>query len=107
MRRCSPSTSCTRPPHPGDARQAYRALRHATRAEAALYPVASVLPTVDRFYLEPEARGDTALQERLIGADPARPDIGVMHSGEAPGERGGFSLYVPEDYDAARARIRW
>jgi phospholipase/carboxylesterase len=88
---------------PEGPRQAYRALRHATHAEAALYPVASVLPTVNRFYLEPEARGDTALQERLIRADPTRSDIGVMHSGEKPGERGGFSLYVPEDYDAARA----
>jgi len=88
---------------PGDARQAYRALRHATRAEAALYPVAAVLPSVNRFYLEPEARDDKALQARLANADPARGDIGVMHSGEKPGERGGFSLYVPEDYDAARA----
>ncbi len=87
---------------PEDARRAYRALRHATRAEAALYPVASVLPTVNRFYLEPEARDDAALQARLMNADPARGDIGVMHSGDAPGERGGFSLYVPEDYEPSR-----
>ncbi len=26
-----------------------------------------------------------------------------MHSGETPGERGGFSLYVPEDYDPSHA----
>jgi phospholipase/carboxylesterase len=26
-----------------------------------------------------------------------------MHTGEKPGERGGFSLYVPEDYDASHA----
>lgn len=87
---------------PEGARQAYRALRHATRAEAALYPVAAVLPTVNRFYLEPVARGDAALAERLASADPARTDIGVMHSGERPGERGGFSLYVPENYEPAR-----
>jgi phospholipase/carboxylesterase len=84
---------------PDGARQAYRALRHATRAEAALYPVASVLPTVNRFYLEPEARSDTDLAKGLATADPTRTDIGVMRSGEAPGERGGFSLYVPENYE--------
>ena len=88
---------------PEGARLAYRALRHATRAEAALYPVAAVLPSVSRFYLEPDSRDDAALLARLAHADPARQDIGVMHSGDAPDERGGFSLYVPEDYDAGRA----
>jgi len=88
---------------PEGARQAYRALRHATRAEAALYPVATVLPTVNRFYLEPDARGDAVLQEQLARAEPTRTDIGVMHSGQTPGERGGFSLYVPESYEPSRA----
>ncbi len=84
---------------PDAARLAYRALRHLSRAEAALYPVAGAMPAVSRFFLEPEARGDDARVARLASADPARTDIGVMHSGEKPGERGGFSLYVPEDYD--------
>ncbi len=85
------------------AREAYRALRHANRAEAALYPVAAVVPAVSRFFLESEARDAAARCEQLAQADPTRSDVGVMHSGETPGERGGFSLYVPEDYDAARA----
>ncbi len=45
----------------GGLRDAYRALRHATRAEAALYPVASVMPSVSRFYLEPDTT-DAALR---------------------------------------------
>ena len=87
---------------PDAARLAYRALRKLARAEAALYPVAAALPAISRFFLEPDARGDDARIERLAAADPLRTDIGIMHSGDAPGEPGGFSLYVPEDYDAAR-----
>ena len=87
----------------GGIREAYRALRHANRAEAALYPVASVLPTVSRFYLEPEARDATARLHELARADPTLNGAGVMHANGTPGERGSFSVYVPEDYDASRA----
>jgi phospholipase/carboxylesterase len=83
-------------------RQVFRALRHATRAVEALYPVAAMLPPVSRFFLDAAARDDAALVERLAAADPADERIGVMHAGEAKGARGGFSLYVPESYDADR-----
>ena len=81
----------------------YRAMRYATRAQEALYPVASMLPPVSRFYIEPALRDDAALNEKLAGADHSRSDVGVLHFGRARDERGGFSLYVPEYYDAARA----
>lgn len=85
-------------------RLAYRALRQVSRAQEALYPLATMLPTVSRFFLEPDRRDDTALLDRLT-AGAARPDVrtGVMHAGNGTGERGGFSVYVPEDYDPARA----
>lgn len=79
---------------------AYRAMRHATRAIEALYPVTAVLPTVSQYFLEPGLRDDAALLARLRG--PA-PDTGVLHSDNETGTRGGFSVYVPEYYDAARA----
>ncbi len=82
---------------------AYRALRQYSRAMEALYPVAAMLPTVSRFYLEPSARDDAALLARLNGAESSRPGTGVMHSGNERGMRGGFSLYVPEYYDPGRA----
>jgi phospholipase/carboxylesterase len=84
--------------------QTYRALRQVSRAQEALYPVAAALPSVSRFFLEPERRDDQALLDRLtVGA--ARTDVrtGVMHAGNDTSERGGFSVYVPEDYDPARA----
>ena len=82
--------------------QAYRALRHVPRALEALYPVASMLPSVSQFYLEADVRSDANLLARLADADPRREDVGVMHAENERGTRGGFSLYVPEYYDPGR-----
>ena len=76
-------------------RQAYRALRQVSRALEALYPLAAVLPTVNRFFL--------ASDDRTVGTARADAPTGVIHVRNDTGERGGFSVYVPEDYDPARA----
>jgi phospholipase/carboxylesterase len=78
-----------------DLRQVYRALRQVNRALEALYPMASVVPTVDRFFL--------AADDRAVGAGPADGATGVLHFDNETSERGGYSVYVPEDYDAARS----
>ncbi|MGV8995752.1 MAG: phospholipase [Parvibaculaceae bacterium] len=78
---------------------AYRALRHVSRAAEAFYPVAAMLPPVSPFFLEPDARGDKALSARLT-AGMGREDAGVKHFSNEKQMRGGFSLYVPETYDA-------
>jgi len=90
------------PQHPDGLRGVFRALRYLPRALEALYPLAAGLPPVSRFFLDPAARGDADLQLRLVQADP-REDAGVMHGGGEPGERGGFSLYVPEYYTSDRS----
>lgn len=83
-----------------DMRAAYRALGRLPRAQEQLYPLCRVLPPVNRFFLPP-AQGDAAaLQVRLATAEP-RPDTGVMHLENEPGQRGGVSLYIPETYDPA------
>jgi phospholipase/carboxylesterase len=79
------------------ARGAFRALRGLPRAMEALYPLALGLPPINRFFLEPDARTDADLQLKLVQAQP-RDDVGVMHGGGEPGDRGGFSLFVPEYY---------
>jgi len=91
-------------PAAADLRQAFRALRDVSRALEALYPLAESFPSVSRFFLEPDRRDDPALQDRLA-AGAARTDIktGVLHANNATDERGGFSVFVPEDYDPARA----
>jgi phospholipase/carboxylesterase len=81
-------------------RAAYRALRHLGRVLEALYPLASVLPSVSRFFLEPSMREDHALLDSLAAGGER---VGVMHAANETGERGGFSLYVPENYDPTRA----
>jgi phospholipase/carboxylesterase len=75
---------------------AYRALGSLWRALEALYPLASVLPPVSRFFLNEPGRADPALAARLAGAAPDRSDAGVMHADNTTEERGGFSLYLPE-----------
>lgn len=77
---------------------AYRALRHSSRASEALYPVAAVLPPVSRFFLEPDQRDDPA-RIQALAAGAARTDTGLIEADNAKNQRGGFSLYVPEDYD--------
>ena len=79
---------------------AYRAMRFNTRAVAALYPVSFMLPPVSRFYLTEPHRGNTQLLDKIGAQDPAREEVGIMHAGNAATDRGGFSLYVPEYYEA-------
>jgi len=82
---------------------AYRSLRGYARACEAIYPMAPLLRPVSQFFLEATARQDATRLARLAAIDPMKPDIGVMHVGGPVGTRGAFSLYVPEEYDAARA----
>src|SRR5580693_58809 len=85
----------------GDLVAVFRALRHAPRAQEALYPLSSKLPPVSSFFTDPALREDAELEARL--AAPANPDTGIFHDHNEPGSRGGFSLYVPEYYTPDRA----
>lgn len=78
-----------------DIRGAYRALRRETLAQEALYPLADLLAPVDAFFLEGTARDNASLRTQL--GEPAE-NTGIMHAANASGERGGVSLYVPENY---------
>ncbi|MBT5107200.1 MAG: phospholipase [Rhodospirillaceae bacterium] len=88
---------------------ARRAMRRSARAAEALYPLASLLPPISQFFLEESARGDAALEARLNspsreGDAPSAVDgenSGVIHAKNDRDARGGFSLYVPETYEAA------
>jgi phospholipase/carboxylesterase len=85
----------------GDVRQAYRALRLTTTALEALYPLAGVLASVDRFFLDPSLRSDEALQ-RQFPQVPASDGTGLRCFANDGAERGGFWLYVPEYYSSSR-----
>src|SRR6202045_2475407 len=85
----------------GDLTAVFRALRHAPRAQEALYPLAAKLPPVNSFFVDPALREDDALLARL--AAPASENTGIVHDHNEPSSRGGFSLYVPEYYTPDRA----
>src|ERR1700736_260102 len=85
----------------GDLIAVFRALRRASRAQEALYPLAARLPPVSDFFVDPELRDDAGLKARL--AAPATETSGILHERNEPGRRGGFSLYVPEYYTPDRA----
>lgn len=91
----------------GDAPQpivaAYRAVRNYARAAESIYPMAAFLKPVSQFFLEQSVRDDALLLAKLAAIDPTRDRVGVMHAGGPSGTRGGFSLYVPETYDADHA----
>jgi phospholipase/carboxylesterase len=84
----------------GDLVAVFRALRHAPRAQEALYPLAASLPPVSSFFLDPALREDSALLARLSAPNE---NTGIIHDHNEPGSRGGFSLYVPEYYTPDRA----
>lgn len=81
-----------------DPELAGRSLRFNTRAQEALYPVAWAHPAINRFYLPPERQGDADLLARL-SREPDPNQVGVMHFANERDQRGGFSLYVPEQLD--------
>ena len=85
----------------GDLIAVFRALRHASRAQEALYPLAARLSQVSAFFVDPALREDTGLLARL--AEPGNENTGIIHDHNEPGGRGGFSLYVPEYYTPDRA----
>ncbi len=78
---------------------AYRATRQQYRAIEALYPLATALPSISRFFIEPALRDDAALLARIVEARAPQPDTGVFHFDNDTGSRGGFSVYVPEYLD--------
>jgi phospholipase/carboxylesterase len=85
----------------GDLGQAFRALRYLPRAMEALFPLAATLPPVSDFFLDPSLQDDAALKARLSLSTAGL--TGVFHHQNELGNRGGFSLYVPEYYTPDRA----
>ncbi|HEX7882372.1 MAG TPA: phospholipase [Afipia sp.] len=86
----------------GDVRSVFRALRHLPRAQEALYPLASTIPAVNGFFLDPSLRIDAEVSAGRM-QPPRENETGVMHIDNEPRTRGGFSLYVPETYTPDRA----
>ncbi|HEX5006747.1 MAG TPA: hypothetical protein VFV70_06520 [Hyphomonadaceae bacterium] len=81
---------------PEGLRVAYRALRHVPRAQEALYPLAGILPPVNRFFLAANQRKDKDFQARFL--QPGPDGTGVLCFGDDPDARTSVWIYVPETY---------
>jgi len=89
---------------PGEPMGLYRALRRFARVQETLYPLAPVFEPLSRWFLEPARRDDDALVASLRAAALRDDDrqMGVLHVSNERDDRGGFSLYVPEQSDGQR-----
>jgi len=89
---------------PGEPMGLSRALRRFARVQETLYPLAPAFEPLSRWFLEPARRDDDALVASLRAAALRDDDrkAGVRHASNERDERGGFSLYVPEQSDGQR-----
>jgi phospholipase/carboxylesterase len=85
----------------GDLVAVFRALRYLPRAQESLYPLMAQFPPVSDFFLDPSSQDDAQLKAKL--AEPAATNTGLFHDHNELGNRGGFSVYVPEYYEPDRA----
>lgn len=84
---------------PEDMQRAFRAFRDFPRALETLYPLAAILPPVNRFFLDPAQRDNADLSRRLM-QQPSPDDTGVIcFEGDTSNPRGAMWLYIPETYD--------
>ena len=85
-----------------DTRGVYKALRHAPRAQEALYPQVASHPPVNRFFIDHALRDNTEMLARC-GRPSRDNETGIFHFDNDFGSRGGFSVYVPETHTPDRA----
>lgn len=90
--------------------QQIQALRGLSLAEEVLYPLCPYFPAINRIFLEPGATLSNAKNAALLSGQGAAASTlrlvsptGLRHNHNDRPDRGGYTLYVPEDYAADRA----
>ncbi len=66
------------------------------RAQEKLYPLSKIFQPVSQFFLEEKRQNDSELI-RELAAETRGEKRGIRHHNNQPGERGGFSFYIPEN----------
>ncbi|HEV7693667.1 MAG TPA: hypothetical protein VGO52_22720 [Hyphomonadaceae bacterium] len=90
---------------PGSVGEIFRAMRHIPKAMEALYPLAAVLPPVNRFFLDAVGRKNETLQQKFLDArgNEANGQTGIIRFGDDPDARQTVYAYVPETYSPDEA----
>jgi phospholipase/carboxylesterase len=90
-----------------------KAMRAHCRAQEIIYTLAPAMTPVSQYFLEPSARGNRELMEKLAASNPGPSagasspqgsDVlqrGILSSVNDRHERGGFTAYVPEYLDTS------
>lgn len=76
-----------------------QAMRAQCRAQETIYPLCPVMTPVSRYFLEPDARANTALLQQL-NEGASRQGVGLQNAYNERDKRGGFTLYIPENLPA-------
>lgn len=89
---------------PHEILKAIQSLRSVARAYHILFPLAARFAEVSTFFLTPSRRDDAGLRDRLDAdaSQDTEPERGLLHFNNRRGQRGGYSLYVPEYYTSDR-----
>ena len=66
-----------------------------------LYPHCSKRQWINDLFLSESASANLEFKESLIASNPNSDDIGILHIGNSRETRGGYSVYVPENYNAS------
>ena len=91
----------------GDVRSVYRALRLLPKGLEALYPLAGILPPVNRFFLDPSLRSDDALQQLFLAGSRQRQHRGhAVRASKARGADSG-SMFRSTMCPTAPGRSSW
>jgi len=82
-----------------------KAMRAHCRAQEYIYPLAGVMSPVNQYFIEAGSRGNTKLLQQFQGLElepNATKKHGIFSFSNDRKERGGFSLYVPENLDLSK-----
>ena len=90
------SESCSRVIKNFQGKQFQEGLSSYCRAQEKLYPLSKIFQPVSQFFLEKRKQDDLELI-RALAAETRGEETGIRHHNNQPGERGGFSFYIPEN----------
>jgi phospholipase/carboxylesterase len=78
-----------------------KAMRAQCRAQEFIYPLSSVMTPVSQYFLELDARSNQGLIQQL-NEGASQENVGLMHARNDRDERGGFTVYIPENLPAEK-----
>ncbi len=85
--------------------ESMKAMRAHCRAQEFIYPLASVMSPVNQYFVEAGARGNADFLKQFMGLEFEPTETkkhGIFSFSNERKERGGFSLYVPENLDLTK-----